>query len=344
MTDILDSLSGAERSRVRSAELPDWTVPMLATLSHDPFSDPDWIYEPKLDGVRLLVFREKGNVRLMTRNRQDRTGTWPDVAEALASQDGADLVADGELVAFEGGVTSFSRLQERMQIRDEREARAKAQEVRAYLYLFDLLHLDGHDVTALPLRTRKGLLRQALPWEDPVRYTPHRNEDGLTYLREACGKGWEGLIAKRADSEYVHGRSRRWLKFTCVNRQEFVVGGWTDPKGERVGLGALLIGYHHDDELRYAGKVGTGYDDETLQRLRSRLNGLERKTTPFADGQAIAGDDVHWVRPKLVCEVGFTEWTHDGKLRHPRFLGLRDDKAPEEVVRERAEPRSEEAR
>jgi DNA ligase D-like protein (predicted ligase) len=317
---------------------------MLATLTHDPFSDAGWIYERKLDGLRLLVFRRAGSVRLMTRNRKERSGTWPHVAEALASADGVDLVADGEVVTFAGGVTSFSRLQERMQIRDEHEARKMVRRVRAYLYLFDLLHLDGHDLTGLPLRTRKKLLRKAVAWRDPVRFTPHRNESGLAYLREACEKGWEGLIAKRADGAYVHGRSRSWLKFKCVNRQEFVVGGWTDPQGERVGLGALLVGYHEDGALRYAGKVGTGYDDATLRRLRDRLRDLKRENPAFADADELPGNGVHWAEPQLVCEVGFTEWTEDGKLRHPRFLGLREDKAPEDVVRERARARPEGAR
>ena len=344
MKDPLEHLSDEERSRIRNAALPDWVPPMLATLTHEPFSDPGWIYERKLDGVRLLVFRKGGRARLVTRNQKDRTTTWPDVVEALESRDGADLVADGEMVAFAGSVTSFARLQERMQIRDEDEAREKAQAVRAYLYLFDLLHVGGHDVTALPVRARKGLLRRVLPWQDPVRYTPHRNEDGLVFLREACEKGWEGLIAKRADGAYVHGRSRGWRKFKCVNRQEFVIGGWTDPEGERVGLGALLVGYHEDEALRYAGKVGTGYDEATLKRLRSRLERLERATSPFAGGDRLAEAGVHWVTPELVCEVGFSEWTQAAKLRHPRFLGLRDDKAPEEVVRERAAARPEAAR
>ena len=344
MSDLLEGLTEDERARLREADVPDWTQPMLATLTHEPFSDADWIYERKLDGLRLLVFRRAGRVRLVTRNRKERSDMWPDVSEALASADGVDLVADGEMVTFEGNVTSFSRLQERMQIRDAREARELAKRVRAYLYLFDLLHLDGHDLTGLPLRSRKRLLRKAVAWRDPIRFTPHRNETGEAFLREACEKGWEGLIAKRADGAYVHGRSRSWLKFKCVNRQEFVVGGWTDPAGERVGFGALLIGYHEDGALRYAGKVGTGYDDETLKRLGARLEGLERDGPAFADDDELPTDGVHWAAPELVCEVGFTEWTEDGKLRHPRFLGLRDDKPPEDVVRERAEARPEGAR
>ena len=344
MSELLEGLSEDERGRIRKADVPEWTRPMLATLTHEPFSDAGWIYERKLDGLRLLVFRQAGSVRLVTRNRKERSAMWPDVSEALAAGDGADLVADGEMVTFEGHVTSFSRLQERMQIRDAAEARAMAKRVRAYLYLFDLLYLEGHDLTGLPLRTRKGLLRKAVDWRDPVRFTPHRNEDGVAFLREACEKGWEGLIAKRADGAYVHGRSRGWLKFKCVNRQEFVVAGWTDPQGERVGLGALLVGYHEDGALRYAGKVGTGYDDDTLRRLSARLEGLERDDPAFADADGLPGNGVHWAEPELVCEVGFTEWTEAGKLRHPRYLGLREDKPPEDVVRERAEAEPEGSR
>ena len=336
MTDVFDSLDPELREKVAERKQPEWTAPMLATLTDERFDDPDWIYERKLDGVRLLVFRKDGAVRLMTRNEKERNATYPEIVDALEGH-GPDLVADGEVVAFEGEVTSFSRLQDRMQVEDEDEARERAEETPVILYLFDLLHLEGHDVTGLPLRARKGLLREAVAWEDPIRFTSHRNEEGVAYWKEACDKGWEGVIAKDATSTYVHSRSKKWLKFKCVNRQELVVGGFTEPEGERVGFGALLLGYYRDGDLVYAGKVGTGWDDQTLEDLRSRMDGLERKTTPFdeADGGSLPSQGVHWITPKLVAEVGFTEWTDDGRLRHPRFLGLRDDKDPEDVVRER---------
>jgi ATP-dependent DNA ligase len=176
------------------------------------------------------------------------------------------------------------------------------------------------------------LLKKAVRFTSHVRYTPHRNEDGESYLEQACRKGWEGLIAKDARASYEHKRSRKWLKFKCVNQQELVIGGFTEPKGARIGFGALLVGYYQDGKLRYAGKVGTGYDDELLRSLRKRLNRIERKSSPFDEEISEAG--AHWVKPELVGEFGFTEWTAHGRLRHPRFLGLRRDKSPKEVHRE----------
>lgn len=212
---------------------------------------------------------------------------------------------------------------------------ARRSRVAIIYYVFDILHLDGRDTTPLALRDRKALLERAIEFRDPLRLSRHRAADGEAYLAEACRNGWEGLIAKRADSTYVHRRSRDWLKLKCVARQEFVVGGWTEPQGGRLGLGALLVGVYDDGELRYAGKVGTGFDDETLRDLARRLSSIERTTPPFADPDGIPRKGVHWTSPKLVAEVGFTEWTSDGRLRHPRFLGLRRDKDPKDVVRER---------
>jgi bifunctional non-homologous end joining protein LigD len=189
-------------------------------------------------------------------------------------------------------------------------------------------------VRDLPLRVRKRLLRDALTFGGPLRLVPHRNGDGVAYFEQACRKGWEGLIAKRADSRYVSTRSKDWLKFKCAQGQELVVGGFTAPQGARTDFGALLLGVYEGDELRYAGKVGTGFDTATLHELGATLRGLARETSPFADAASIKERHVTWVAPRLVAEVGFTEWTRDGRLRHPRFLGLRDDKAAREVVRE----------
>ena len=311
------------------ADHPEWSAPMLAVLTDRRFSDPAWIYERKLDGERLVVFRDGDRVRLMTRNRNDVSATYPELIEALAEQPPQDFVADGEVVAFDGDVTSFSRLQSRMQIDDPKAARESGIDV--HLYLFDLMHLDGHDLTQLPLRRRKAILSKALCFRDPLRFTSHRNEDGEAFFEEACQKGWEGLIAKDARATYTHGRSRDWLKFKCTRGQEFVIGGFTAPNGGREGFGALLLGYHEGGSLRYAGKVGTGFDDGFLREFRKTLEARRRETSPFDEH---IDDQATWVRPDLVAEIGFTEWTKAGRLRHPRFLGLRRDKPAREVVRE----------
>jgi bifunctional non-homologous end joining protein LigD len=305
---------------------------MLATLTKSYFSDPAWLFERKLDGERVIAFRDRTGVTLRSRTGRALDRTYPEIVAALGDQATGDFVIDGEVVAFEGSRTSFERLQQRIGITDPDEATASR--VAVYYYVFDVLRLNGADVTGRPLRERKRLLRDAVRFGDPLRYTTHRNTDGEALLAEACAKGWEGVIAKRADAPYVHRRSPDWLKFKCVAEQEFVIGGFTDPAGSRRGFGALLVGYYSDrDTLRYAGKVGTGYDDRTLADLRARMDGLIGDTQPFA-GAPVRERGAHWLRPELVAQIGFTEWTRDGKLRHPRFLGLRRDKDPHDVTRE----------
>ncbi|WP_156689552.1 non-homologous end-joining DNA ligase [Mycobacterium sp. Marseille-P9652] len=324
-------LPASVRALLRDEAVPDWRAPTLATLTDERFSDPRWIFERKFDGMRCLAFRDGDQVRLLSRNRQPLNGTYPELVDALAAQRTARFVVDGEVVAFEGRRTSFSRLQGRLGISDPEAARASP--VRIYYYLFDLLHVEGKSTIDLPLLTRKRLLRNAIEFADPLRYTPHRLEDGLAAYRAACARGDEGVIAKLAESRYDSGRSKNWLKFKCVRDQEFVVGGYTSPRGSRVELGALLLGYYDGRDLVYAGKVGTGFDEATLRRLHERLSTLARETPPFSLGLGRLGD-AHWVRPELVVQIGFTEWTRDGKLRHPRYLGVRTDKNAGEVVRE----------
>ncbi|MDX1644451.1 MAG: non-homologous end-joining DNA ligase [Thermoanaerobaculia bacterium] len=332
MTAPLDGLDDEQRSRARRRSLPDWLEPMLARLTHQPFSDPDWIYERKLDGERVLAFKDGASVRLMSRNEKELGDSYPEIVEALAEQPCERIVLDGEVVAFDSdGTSDFQRLQPRMQASSREEALASS--VAVYYYLFDCPWAAGYDLSEVSLRSRKSVLFRLVEWDDPLRFTPHRNERGVDYLEEACERGWEGLIAKQADSEYSGGRSSRWLKLKCVERQELVIGGFTEPSGERVGLGALLLGFYRESELVYAGKVGTGFDEETLEDLRRRLDRLERQTSPFDRGDPDA-DGVHFVTPKLVCEIGFTEWTDDDKLRHPRYLGLRRDKPAEDVHKE----------
>jgi DNA ligase D-like protein (predicted ligase) len=334
VAELFSDLPEAARKKLKKAAQPEWMEPMLATLSHEHFSDPEWLYERKLDGERCLVFRDGDQVRLMSRNQEKINIQYPELVEAAAKLGEERFIADGEIVAFdENDISSFERLQGRINLSSEEEARES--EVDVYLYLFDILYLRDYDTTQLPLRQRKRLLKRAFSFSDAdlIRFIPHRVEEGETFFEEACQKGWEGLIAKEGDSIYVHSRSRKWLKFKCKHQQELVIGGYTDPQGERIGFGALLLGYYEGDKLRYAGKVGTGFDDETLRRLHDRLSDLERET-PAYDDEDLPEEGVHWVTPKLVAEIGFEEWTKHNKLRHPRYLGLRRDKPAEDVVKE----------
>ena len=320
---VIDSLSANERELAPKAPAPTTAGAMKAVLTDERFSDPNWIFERKLDGIRCVAIRTGATVKLLSRNDLSQNDRWPELVEAL-EQDKCDQFAiDGEVVAFDGSETSFTKLAQRGQ-----------HYVPVFYYVFDILWLEGHDVRKLPLRARKRLLRDALEFHGNVRWTQHRNQDGEKFFVEACRKGWEGLIAKRADSPYITTRSRDWLKFKCEHGQELVIGGFTAPRGSRVEFGALLLGYYRDGRLEYAGKVGTGFDTELLHSLGAQLRQLKRDDAPFSDPSAIKERNVTWVEPKLVAEIGFTEWTRDHRLRHPRFLGLRDDKAASEVVRE----------
>jgi bifunctional non-homologous end joining protein LigD len=334
MTDLLERLDERERKRLAVAAHPEWCEPVLARLTEERFSDPGWLFERKFDGERALAFRQRARVRLLSRNRTSLNASHPELVDALAGQRCEDFVADGEVVAFDGQRSSFSRLQQRTQIDDPQAARATG--VAVSYCLFDLIHLEGHDLRRLPLRSRKALLRQAIGFADPLRFTAHRNAAGEDFFRAACAKGWEGLIAKRASAAYEGGRASDWLKFKCGGGQELVIAGFSPPRGSRRGFGALLLGYYEDHRFRYAGKVGTGFDDRRLIELRKRLDCLARTGSPFVD--EVRDPSVTFVQPKLVAEIGFTEWTADGRLRHPRFLGLRRDKRPEDVSREQTEP------
>lgn len=287
---------------------------MKAVLTDERFSDPDWIFERKLDGIRCIAIRDGGSTRMLSRNDLSLNERYPPIAAALDGQSRARFAVDGEIVSASG------KFQDR--------------NGPFFYYVFDVLWLDGSDVRGLPLRERKGVLRDALAWDDPLRLTDYRNETGEAMFAEACASGWEGVIAKRADSVYTSKRSRDWLKFKCEHGQELVIGGFTPPKGSRTEFGALLVGVYEDGGLHYAGKVGTGFDRAELERLAGLLRPLARDTSPFFDAPRFR--DVTWVEPSLVAQVGFAEWTNDGRLRHPRYLGQRIDKDPLKVVREGA--------
>ena len=302
---------------------PAWVQPMLATLTESYFSDPEWIFEPKLDGVRCIAFKKGSKVRLMSRNQLSLNDRFPRIAEAVAALPLDDVVLDGEVAVVSGGVSRFQSLQRHL---------LDGGGSLVY-FVFDAPHLAGYDITGLPLLARKELLRHAVTPGDGIELVAHREGSGEAYLEEACEKGWEGLIAKRATAPYVTGRSKEWLKFKCSKEQEFVVGGYTDPQGARVGFGALLVGYYDERRLRYAGKVGTGYNAALLRDLTKELKRLEQEDSPF-EGKPPIRKGVHWVKPRMVVQVGFGEWTRDGRLRHPRFIGVRDDKKARDVVRE----------
>jgi bifunctional non-homologous end joining protein LigD len=261
---------------------------MLATLADQPFSREGWLFEPKLDGERCLVFRHPTTLELYSRNRKLLNSKYPELIDPFGTQQSASFIMDGEIVTFESGVTSFAKLQQRMQMphpSDELRSR-----VPVWFYAFDLLYLNGYDLRQIALRYRKRLLQTTFRFDGPLRLIEYRDTDGEAYYHEACERRWEGIIAKNSESAYVSARSRDWLKFKCVNEQEFVILGFTDPEGQRVGFGALLVGYY---ELCYAGKVGTGYNTLTLHRLRERLASLETASTPL-EGGGLPRSGVHW--------------------------------------------------
>jgi bifunctional non-homologous end joining protein LigD len=325
----------AKTAKKPRTEMPKWIDPMLATLADGPPEGKDWIYEAKLDGFRALAFREGGNVRLLSRNKKDLETRFPEIVEALKQQPVDEFIIDGEVVALDGkGRPSFSLLQTRLKP-TTLEATRKGRSPLVF-YAFDLLYARGFDTRDLPQAQRSALLREAVAERGPIRITEQLSGDGAKLLAKVCSKGWEGLIAKRPDAPYLPGkRSTHWLKLKCVLEQEFVIGGYTDPEGARTAFGALLVGYYKNDKLIYAGKVGTGYTEKVLADVLRQLKPLKRAASLFAPDPEIQRRGVHFVEPKLVAQVGFSEWTHDGHIRHPRFLGLRIDKEARDVVLEK---------
>ena len=285
-----------------STSFPDWMEPMAATLTQERFTGPEWIFERKYDGIRLLAFKHGQEVKLLSRNRLERS--FPPIAAQVAKLPVRDAILDGEVTWGKAGLT---------------------------YHVFDVLWLEGSDVTPLALEERRALL-ESLPLRPPMERVAALTDDKP--WERACGEGWEGVIAKRRDSRYEHRRSPHWLKMKCEASQELVVGGFTDPQGGRVGLGALLVGYFENDDFVFAGKVGTGFDTKLLRELRARLDALEIAKSPFTKAVGLPRVRAHWVRPEIVVQVAFIEWTVHGKLRHSRLLGIRDDKAAREVVRE----------
>jgi bifunctional non-homologous end joining protein LigD len=307
---------------------------MLASLEGREFSDPGWLYEIKYDGVRILAARTGGEVALYGRAGQVFTPRYPEIVTALRALPLDRFVLDGEVVALdEAGRPSFQRLQNRMHLTRPADVERARSTVPVSAVFFDALALDGHDLRRLPLTERKACLALAVPARGVIRYGDHVVGRGEDLYEAAAEQRVEGIIAKRADSRYTGGRTREWLKIKCQLRQEFVIGGWTDPQGTRGRFGALHLGVYEGERLVYAGKVGTGFDEAALRRMWERLQPLARTTSPFDTGSP-TGRGHHWVEPALVCEVRFTEWTEEGGIRHPSFLGLRDDKPADQCRRE----------
>jgi bifunctional non-homologous end joining protein LigD len=271
--------------------VPEWVVPMAATLTQDRFTGPDWIFERKLDGIRLLAFKDRAGVRLLSRNRLPQN--LPAVADAVAALPPRELVLDGEMTWNAG----------------------------PRYHVFDIVWLDGRDVTRLPLVERRALLAR-LPLKAPLARVAELTDDKP--WDRACAEGWEGVIAKRRDSVYEHRRSSSWLKMKCEISQDFIVGGFTDPQGGRVGLGALLVGRFEEGEFVFAGKVGTGFDTRLLVELRRRLDAIEIPASPFTKAKGLPRIRAHWVKPEIVVSVAFIEWTVHRKLRHSRLLEVRE--------------------
>jgi len=332
MKNPISGLTPELKKKVKKTPMPSWVQPMLATLTKDYFSDPNWLFEEKFDGIRILAFCKGKSVTLFSRNKISQNDTYPEVVQALQKLN-VHCILDGEVVAFtKNKVTSFEKLQKRLMAIDLESALKN--NVSVFYYVFDMMYLDGYDITQLPLLERKELLKQLITAQSIVRFTAHKNEKGTALRLAACKKGWEGIMGKKADSTYQHKRSRDWLKFKCINEQELVIGGYTDPQGMRDGFGALLIGYFAKNEFLYAGKVGTGYSEATIKLLYGKLKKLESKKCYFKDDESLPTKNVHWVKPQLVAQIGFMEWTSHNKLRHARYLGLRTDKKAKEVVRE----------
>ncbi|MBI2755830.1 MAG: ATP-dependent DNA ligase [Chloroflexi bacterium] len=342
---------GAPHADARETPFPDAKTlrPMLATLVESPFSRNGWLFEPKLDGVRTLAFLRDGEVELRTRRGNVATKQYPEVVAAVKAQGARTAVFDGEIVAInEHGAPDFQELQGRINLSRASEVERAAAEIPAYYYVFDVLYLDGYDLTTVPLVDRKSLLWGALTQSEHMKYVDYVKEDGEALYHGATETGFEGMVAKRASSPYEPGlRSRSWLKVKSVLEQEFVIGGFTEGEGaRRTTLGGLLVGYYDGDEFRFAASVGSGLNDRTLASVRVRLDELRTDTSPFANPPTGAGgrwsggksSQCFWVKPQLVAEVRFASWTRDGNLRAPVFRGLRADVEPKSVRREEPVP------
>lgn len=317
----------------KQTPLPEFIQPQLATLVNSVPPGNEWLHEIKFDGYRILCRVENGKARFLTREAQDWTQRFSGLVKIAEQLSAHQLFFDGEIVALDAdGVNDFQLLQNSLKQKSS---------ANLVYYVFDLLYLDGRDLTSKPLLARKEELKKILPLHGrsttgpALCYSEHWIGRGEELFHKACSMGLEGIVSKRKNEPYRSGRSKDWLKIKCVKSQEFVIGGFTDPAGSRANLGALLLGVYHNGNLRYAGRVGTGFTNKTLRDVRTRLDRIESSSPSFVNPPRGAdAKGVHWVKPDLVCEIAFTGWTSEGLLRHPSFKGLREDKPAGQVKRE----------
>ena len=324
-----------EKKSAKRDPVPVIHTPMLATLVDEPFDDDEWLFEIKWDGYRAIcTVREDGKISLVSRNGLDFLGQFPELDELRGAWTTLPIVVDGEIVSLdERGRSSFQRLQGSFN-RNRPSARSDDAKKYPLTYaVFDILYADGKDLRKTPLEERKAILEHAIGDPDLVLYSKHVIGDGCAFFEQAQRQQLEGIIGKRRDSTYHERRTRDWVKIKAQLMQECVIGGFTEPRGSRKGFGALLLGLYQGKKLYYVGHVGTGFDTKTLAAMTAQLKKTERKTSPFAN-DVDSNTKAHWVEPRLVAQVRFTEWTRDGVMRQPAFLGLRRDKSPKECVRE----------
>lgn len=330
------SCAGAKR-----AAMPATIIPMLATLVDEPFSDPDWLFETKWDGVRAVCYLDNGTARFVSRNQNELTAQYPELAGIGKHIGGGRAILDGEIVALdEHGVSRFQLLQPRLGRKNPAEIARLAANTRLAYYVFDLLYLDGFDLMSCTLIDRKTQLEAIIKPGTNIRYSDHIVEHGKDLYREVSKIPLEGVVAKLLTSTYVQRRSRDWLKIKTIQESEFVIGGYTEPRNSRSYFGALVVGLYERDQLHYVAHIGGGFNEKSLEQIYELLQPLKTGKCPFVEKPA-TNEPVQWLKPRLVAQVKFAEWTAERRLRQPIFLGLRDDKKAKEATFERAQQTSE---
>jgi len=319
---INKSMSQSICPAARATRMPAQIKPMLATLVDDPFSDPDWIFETKWDGFRSVCFISKGQVRFVSRNQIEMTAQYPELAGIGKQLRAKEAILDGEICALDRqGIPRFQLLQ--------RKGSASGPRPPIVYFVFDLLYVDGYDLTACTVLERKAKLSEVLEPSDVIKLSEHIEGDGQAFFREIEKFHLEGMMAKRADSKYVQKRNRDWLKIKTVLRQEVVIAGYTEPRGTRSYFGSLVCGLYRGDDLHYVAHIGGGFNEKLLASLHKLMRPLKTGRSSFVKIPK-TNEPVQWIKPKLVAEVKFSEWTADNRLRQPIFLGLREDKEPKD--------------